>query len=441
MRIFRRVLIPAIAVLSMAACATRPALDTGGELDAVAEAYVKATLAIGEREAGYVDAYHGPQEWADEAAADDADLAAIAVELDAIRSRLDDVNRRGLDPMATKRARFLDAHLGAAAARVRMLQGENFSFDAETQALYNAIAPAADYAALDATLAEIAALVPGDGALSDRVDAFLDEFTIPADRLDVVMRAAIDECRSRAAPYVNMPANERFSLEFVTDKPWSGYNWFQGDGESLIQVNTDFPIRLSRAIDLACHEGYPGHHAYNALLEQDLADARGWVEFTVFPLFSPSGLMAEGTANYGIRMAFPGDEALAFEREVLAPLAGLQGADMDTYWRLRRARAGLWPARVAIARDYLDGRISREEAVVRAQRYQLVSPERADQSIRFSETYRGYIINYGLGQAMVAAYVERVGGDDPDARWAAFVELISTPMVPTDLVGDLQSAE
>jgi len=340
--------------------------------------------------------------------------------------------------MEIKRARFLDAHLAAADARVRMLQGESFSFDAETQALYNAVAPAADFTELDATIADIDALAPGDGPLSERVDAFLDTFTIPEDQLDVVMRAAIDECRRRAAPYVDMPANERFSLEFVTDKPWSGYNWFQGDGESLIQVNTDFPIRLSRAIDLACHEGYPGHHAYNALLEQNLADARGWVEFTIFPLFSPSGLLAEGTANYGIHMAFPGEEALAFEREVLAPLAGLQDADMDTYWSVRRARARLWPARVAIAREYLDGRISREEAVVRAQRYQLVSAERADQSIRFSETYRGYIINYGLGQAMVAAYVERVGGDDPEARWAAFVELISTPMVPDDLVGDLE---
>jgi len=80
-----RVLI-VLAAVSLAACATGPAPDSARELDVVAEAYVKATLAIGVREDGYVDAYHGPQEWADEAAATDADLAAIAVELDAIRA-------------------------------------------------------------------------------------------------------------------------------------------------------------------------------------------------------------------------------------------------------------------------------------------------------------------------------------------------------------------
>ena len=35
-------------------------------------------------------------------------------------------------------------------------------------------------------------------------------------------------------------------------------------------MNTDLPIYIDRAIDLACHEGYPGHHVYNVLLEKNL---------------------------------------------------------------------------------------------------------------------------------------------------------------------------
>ena len=46
---------------------------------------------------------------------------------------------------------------------------------------------------------------------------------------------------------------------------------------------------------------------------------RGWVEFTVYPLFSPQSLIAEGTANFGIEVAFPGAERTAFERETLYP--------------------------------------------------------------------------------------------------------------------------
>ena len=122
---------------------------------------------------------------------------------------------------------------------------------------------------------------------------------------------AIAECRARTLPHVQLPANESFTVEYVTNKPWSGYNWYQGNYRSLIQVNTDLPIYIDRAIDLACHEGYPGHHVYNALLEQHLVRDRGWVEFTVYPLFSPQSLIAEGTANYGIEVAFPGDRARA----------------------------------------------------------------------------------------------------------------------------------
>ena len=135
--------------------------------------------------------------------------------------------------------------------------------------------------------------------------------SIPTDRLDATFKAAIDGCRSRTLAHLTLPPGESFTVEYVTDKSWSGYNWYQGNYHSLIQVNTDLPIYVDRAIDLACHEGYPGHHVYNVLLEKNLVRDRGWVEFSVYPLFSPQSLIAEGTANYGIEVAFPRAERLA----------------------------------------------------------------------------------------------------------------------------------
>jgi hypothetical protein len=52
---------------------------------------------------------------------------------------------------------------------------------------------------------------------------------------------------------------------------------------------------------------------------------RGWTEFSIYPLFSPQSLIAEGTANFGIEVAFPGAERVAFEQRVLFP-AGLSSA-------------------------------------------------------------------------------------------------------------------
>ena len=78
-----------------------------------------------------------------------------------------------------------------------------------------------------------------------------------------VFQAAIRACRDRTRPVRRAAGGESFTVEYVTGKSWSGYNWYQGNYRSLIQVNTDLPIYIDRALDLACHEGYPGHHVYN----------------------------------------------------------------------------------------------------------------------------------------------------------------------------------
>ena len=121
------------------------------------------------------------------------------------------------------------------------------------------------------------------------------------------------ESRSRTLAHAPMPDGERFTIEYVTGKPWSGYNWYKGGAHSLIEINTDLPIYISRALDLGCHEGYPGHHVLNAMLEQKLTKERGWIEFSVYPLYSPQSFIAEGSANFGIELAFPGEAKTAFD--------------------------------------------------------------------------------------------------------------------------------
>jgi hypothetical protein len=246
------------------------------------------------------------------------------------------------------------------------------------------------------------------------------------------MRAAIAECRARTLAHIALPPGERFDLEFVQGRPWSGYNWYKGGGHSLIQVNTELPVFISRAVDLGCHEGYPGHHVENSLLQAHLAEGRGWVEFTVFPVFGPESLIADATANYGIQLAFPGDQKLVFERDVLYPLAGLDPASAAAYDALMRAKAQLVSAEYTIADAYLAGRIDRATAVAQLRKYQLMSVERAQQRVRFIDTYHAHVINYGLGQDMVRAHVEKVSAD-PAARWAEMERLLSSPTTPADL--------
>ncbi len=424
-----------LAMLFAAACATTQ--DRADSVDAVAEAYVRMSLEAEKHEAGYVDAYYGPAEWKQQAEAAPRLVAQLREAATALKARLAALPPVS-DRLQIRRREFLDAQLTAAQTRLRMIAGERLSFAEEARGLFGVdpeIRPLSHY---DPILAEIERLAPGNGPLSARVDAFQNNFVIPNDRLDAVMRAAIAECRRRTVAQMAMPEGEAFTLEFVTGKSWSGYNYYQGNYRSLIQINTDLPIRLSRAVDLGCHEGYPGHHAYNALLERDLARGRGWVEYSLYPLYSPQSFIAEGTANYGIELAFSPEERLAFERDVLSPLAGLPQRDVARYLELQEALEALTGARFTIARDYLEGRLTREQAIELTQRYQLVGADRARQLIAFTDQYRSYVINYGLGKDLARAWLERFPAGP--ARWTAMRRILSEPTLPRHLQADISSS-
>ena len=432
----RALLLACTAAVALVGCASvpAPAPDT---LDRIADDYVLLQLTIGEKEDGYIDAYYGQAEVktravAEASAASLPELEARAVALRVRAQGFSDDGQPG-DSADERRARFLAAQLTAARTRLKMLRGERLSFADEAEGLFGVRPDLVDLATLDAVLTELDALMPGAGPLWQRVDAFQNRFNLPADRIRPVMDAAIAECRRRTLDRMPLPAGERFDLALVTDKPWSGYNYYQGGYHSKIEINTDLPIRLDRAVDLGCHEGYPGHHAFNALIERDLVNGRGWQEFTVYPLYSPQSLIAEGSANYGIELAFPGAEQLAFETQVLAPLAGIPADGLADYARLRAAMQRLGAARYTISARYLAGEISADEAKALLQRYQLLSPERAAQSLRFTDTYRSYVINYGLGRDMVRAAIE-AGGADSATRWQRMERLLAEPTLPADLV-------
>ena len=412
----------ALFIVASAATAAPP-----NPLDAAARDYVRLQLAIGQKEDGYIDAYYGPKSLQAEgkALAARSDLKQLRRDAEALRSR---VQRLPGDPA---RKRFLAAQLTAAVTRLRMLQGEKLSFDDEAQGLFGVRPNLKPLSYYDPILARIDKLLPGNGPLPDRVTAFYDRFIVPADRVQPVTAAAIAGCKARTARHIPLPPGEKFNLFLAKGKSWGAYNYYLGHYTSRIEVNTDLPMRMSQAIGYGCHEGYPGHHALNSLLEQKLTRGRGWTEFSVYPLFSPQSLIAEGSANYGVELAFPGSQKLAFETAKLYPLAGLPTKDAARYRELLAETKDLSGAAMTIAREYLDGRITEAQAVELSRKYGVTSEDRARKSISFAKQYRSYVINYGLGEQMVAADVESRRGTA--ARWKRFEQIISQPTLPSDL--------
>jgi hypothetical protein len=284
-------------------------------------------------------------------------------------------------------------------------------------------------------LSELDKILPDDGDVGERWNNYRSKFIIPIDKLDTIFTTAINEGRKRTLKNITLPLNENFIVEYVTNEPWGAYNWYKGNNFSVIQMNTDLPIYIDRAIDLACHEGYPGHHVFNSMLEENLLKKKGWVEFYIYQLFSPMSLIAEGTANYGIDVAFPGKERINFEKNVLFPLAGLNPEDADEYYQILEKVNMLSFARNEGAKRYYSGEFDKNQFRDWLMKYNLSSEERAIKSIDFIDKYGSYIINYNYGLDLCRNYIEDNEGtsNNPDKRWELFKDLISNPYLPSDL--------
>ena len=424
-------LLPLLAASTSAGAIATPTPAIATNLNEIAEAYVKLVLAMGQHDPDYVDAYYGPPEWKKQAK---KPLEAIALEAVRLRDQLGKIPKLGAE-MERLRNAHLTKQLSALEARVRILKGERLSFDEESQALYDVIAPRFSESHFQEILASLEAKLPGEGPLLQRYENWRQAFVIPRDKLDTVFQLAIKACRERTLAHIKLPPNENFSVEYVSNKPWGGYNWYQGNYRSVIEVNTDLPVYIDRAIDLAAHEGYPGHHVYNVLLEKNLLQDRGWIEFSVSPLFSPQSLIAEGTANFGREVVFTKAERLAFEKQVIWPAAGIDPSRAEEFYAVQDLLKKLSHATNEAARKYVDGDIDTNGVATWLQENALMDEKRAKQQAKFIDKYRSYIVNYNLGEDMVRNYIEKRSGTEQqtEKRWREFEQLLASPRLPGDI--------
>ena len=438
----KNILFVLLAVALIISCSDkkrRSISELESKMNGIAEQYVKLVLETGEYYPGYVDAYYGPKEWLPTKDTsyeiDSTIINSLNQKTDDLLNKLESLKDYKATEIETLRYRFLYKQLLSVKGMILIIAGGTFPFDQEAKILYDADPPHFTDDHFQKILDKLDKLVPGTGNLQKRVNAFRNNFFIPANKLDTVFAAAIKECRNRTLEHIDLPVNENFKVEYVKDKPWGAYDWYKGNYFSLIQINTDLPADIDRAIGLASHEGYPGHHVFNVLLEKNLVKNRNWVEFSVYPLFSPISLLAEGTANYGVNVIFPGNDRTEFERKVLFPLAGLNTADADLYYKILNLLKELSYAGNEAARNYLDGKRTKDQTIAYLQKYLLFTKEKAEKRLAFIEQYRSYAINYNLGEDIVKNYIEKNGGtiENPERRWKLFKQLISLPQTPSEL--------
>lgn len=429
-------IILSLALLCFVSCVEKKKDNSNdnAKLNALAGQYVRLGLSIGQYDKDFVDAYYGPD------SLQPVPVAATVFPKDSFLKAVNELSAslKTFDGNPTdtivKRAVWLRSQLKAFERRIKLVGGDSASFDDECRELYGVTAPVYDSVHFKNIIRSLDSLLPGKGTVNGRMQLLANRFIIPKEKLDTVLKTAIAECRKLTLQHYSLPAGENFSLEFVNNKPWSGYNWYKGNYRSVIQINTDLKIFIDRAIDVGSHESYPGHHVYNMLLEKNLYRNRGWVEASLYPLYSPQSLIAEGSANYGIALVFPGEEKAKFAKEHLLPLAGLDTAGISLYFKALELKEQLNYARNEVGRGLLGGGMNEQQAMYWLTNFCLMNDETAKKSISFIRSNRGYIINYNYGKDLVKEYiVSKAGTADRNKQWEAFGWLLSNPVIPSDL--------
>lgn len=383
--------------------------------------YLRLGLAFDRLEEGFVDAYTGdPQlrrEVQNAPAPQPRDLAKRAAEL---RAALPDAG------LSSERAEFLDVHLRALECSGRKFAGDDIGFVDEVRAYFDVdIAPGdvEDYRDAHRQMDEVLA---GDGPLAERVAAHRKADEIPPERLRACVEAFSGALRELVRERYPLPDHEHVTYEVVGDKPWSGFNYYLGNYRSTVAINSDLRQHMSNLPHLIAHESYPGHHTEHCRKEAGLV-AAGQAEQTLFLVNTPQCLMAEGLADLALR-SIVGPGWGKWAQEIYADL-GLR-FDGDRAERLSTASAKLLAVRQDAALLLHDRRRDETEVAEFLQQWNLTTPERARQSLRFlsSPLWRAYISTYVEGYRLLGGWLDRAA--DADERADRFRRLLDEPLTP-----------
>jgi hypothetical protein len=394
--------------------------------------YVRLGLRFDRLESGFVDAYTGdPRIRAD---VNDETAPTPQGLRDQARGLLRELDAADLP---ADRADFLRGQLTGLECTARKMSGEPVGFVDEVASYFQVDVVLGDPDVYAAAHAELDALLPGHGTLADRYAAHRRREECPPGRLEVAVHALSSALRDRVRGRYGLPEVETITYEVVTDKPWSGFNYYEGDYRSRVAINADLPHRLSQLPHLVAHEAYPGHHTEHCRKERGLVERAARIEHTVFLVNTPECLMAEGLADLGVQ-ASVGDGWGPWAAEILGDL-GLR-FDGHLAERIAAAAAPLNRVRQDAAILLHDRGAATEEVVAFLQRWSLVSAERAAQQIRFltHPLWRAYISTYVEGFDLLSGWLAARPVDQPVAD--RFVRLLDEPLTPRSVAAELQAA-
>jgi hypothetical protein len=399
----------------------------GLDAENVVERYIDLGLRLGRHVDGFVDAYYGPPELADRVQAEpvrppgelEAAAARLVGDLDA------GVGSDGPEGLDAGRRRWVRAQATGLHASARKLGGEDIGYLDEVEACYGVRPAHVDEATFEDSHRNLDDALPGTGPLRERYIVWREAHAVAQDLLEPAIRSLADDLRDRTDRLFGLPEGEHVEWVFETNKPWSGFNYYEGGLRSRVAINVDLPVLSLHLGHLVAHEAYPGHHTEHSRKEVGLVRRRRWLEETIFLVGTPQCVVAEGLADLGAEVAF-GARPEPIVAEHLRPLGVRYDAEVAA--RVSEATEALGFVRSNAAIGLHEEEWPVEDVVAYLERWALLPNERATKAVSFmtDPTWRAYSHCYTEGLKLCRGWVD----GDP----ARFERLVTDQFLPADLV-------
>lgn len=395
---------------------------TGTAMQSVISEYLSLAHAFERVFPGFIDAYHGPAE-----IKLDAGAAPTLTGAELLRRTEELARVIEAAPIEEPRRQFLRAQVRAEITIARKLAGEPVPFTEEVATLFDIEPAHTPESRFDEAIAALDELLPGNGDIGERMVAWREQSVVsPELAREIIDRLAV-EARRRTLELIALPAEESVEFAMVDHKPWSGYNWFLGNGKSRVEINTDLPIRAISLPDLIAHEAYPGHHTEHALKEIELYQKKGWGEYAIQLINTPECVISEGIATLAASWIFEGDEAERWIADELAHATGVR-LDPEREHGIAQASKALRSVGANAALLLHDRNASENEVIAYLMRYGLEDEAHARHRLSFisDPLWRAYIFCYHAGRDLLAAWLANA----PEERNARIRTLMLEPITP-----------
>jgi hypothetical protein len=331
------------------------------------------------------------------------------------------------------RANWILANLKAVEYSIQVEKGKVRDFDEESFQSFGIRLPIYIEQYFKNINLQLDSILSGNGTTMERYNRLSEKFIIPQEKIETVFRKIIEESRTRTKLKLQLPEKETAKLVFIKGKRARGGCYYKGNNESTILINQEFPIDIFTAVEVACHEGYPGHHVYNLFMDQSRNNKK-LTELSFSPLFGPQGFMTEAIASSAREMVFSNNDLNIFVKQVLLPIAGIDTTDFTLYCKANLIKNNNKYLNTELSRGFVNGSLSDQEILRWLTDYSILSNEEKIYYLETIKNFRSRIASYSFGADIIRKFLNtRSQYNDEISRWEDYKWLLSNPTIPQEL--------